>query len=85
MKIRLECLPQEIEPVVDLLRQNLDVVSVSRPYANRGESRLVRVYVEFSLHATAPLRAHAVRTDRPEVGLDAPKRIGYSSRRRRES
>ncbi len=49
MKIRLEGTPQECEQAAPLLGEVLDVVSVSDPYPNRGQSRLVRVYVEVRL------------------------------------
>lgn len=49
MKIRLIGLPSECEAAVQLLRQVLDVVSVSAAYATRGRSREIRVYVEARL------------------------------------
>jgi len=73
MKIRLEGTPQECEQAAPLLGEVLDVVSVSDPYPNRGQSRLVRVYVEVRLgrerqvdrdDAAAPPRATIWRAGR---------------------
>ena len=50
MKLRLMGTAAECAAAVVVLREHLDVVEVSEPYPNRGNSRLVRVYVE----ATAP-------------------------------
>ncbi len=49
MKLRLEGTLAECEQAAALLARMFDVVSVSDPYANRGRSRLVRVYVEARL------------------------------------
>jgi hypothetical protein len=49
MKLRLEGTPAECEQAAALLGQAFTVVSVSDPYPNRGQSRLVRVYVEVRL------------------------------------
>jgi hypothetical protein len=51
MKIRLMGLPAEIAPAVRALQQSaaLDVLQVDGPYPNRGDSRLVRVYIEAQL------------------------------------
>ncbi len=51
MKIRLMGLPAEVTPVVKALQQTgaLDVLQVDGPYPNRGDSRLVRVYIEAQL------------------------------------
>ena len=51
MKIRLMGLPAEITPAVKALQQAgaLDVLQVDGPYPNRGDSRLVRVYIEAQL------------------------------------
>jgi hypothetical protein len=49
MKLRLHGTPAECARVCFLLRYgppDLEVVEVSQPYANRGDSRLVRVYLE---------------------------------------
>jgi hypothetical protein len=54
VKIRLEGLEEECRDVAARLCSVLDVVSVSKPYANRGASRLVRVYVEVRLNPAAP-------------------------------
>jgi hypothetical protein len=49
MKLRLQGTPAECAKLCFLLRSgpsDLDVVEVSQPYPNRGDSRLVRVYLE---------------------------------------
>ncbi len=53
MKIRLMGLPAEIGPVLTQLQEtrNLDVTQVDGPYPNRGDSRMVRVYIEARLRA----------------------------------
>jgi hypothetical protein len=52
MKIRIS-LPAEVAPVIEALNaaDHLDLIEVSDPYPNRGDSRLVRVYIEAHLHA----------------------------------
>ncbi|MCQ6249275.1 MULTISPECIES: hypothetical protein [Streptomyces violaceusniger group] len=50
MKIRVMATEEEAAEVVNRLRQVLTVVEVSGPYRNRrGDSDLVRVYVEVRL------------------------------------
>ena len=53
MKIRLMGLPAEIEPVLTQIQdiRTLDVIQVDGPYPNRGNSRMVRVYIEARLRA----------------------------------
>lgn len=46
MKIRLHGTRGECEFAADRLRNAFRVVSISEPYRDRGESQLVRVYVE---------------------------------------
>ena len=48
MKIRIMGLPAEVDHTVRVLQENkeLDVTEVNGPYPNRGNSRMVRVYVE---------------------------------------
>ena len=46
MKLRLTCLPRDVDAVLDGLRQVFDVQETSKPYANRS-SKYVRVYVDF--------------------------------------
>jgi hypothetical protein len=52
MKIRLTGLPAEIGQAVTVISdsQGFDVIQVDVPYPNRGNSRLVRVYIEAQLH-----------------------------------
>lgn len=54
MKIRLMGLPDEVEEVISRLETVLDVVEKSAPYANRGDSRQVRCYVEIRVPQTPP-------------------------------
>jgi hypothetical protein len=51
MKIRLMGLPAEISQITKALRDTpgLDVIQVDGPYPNRGDSRMVRVYIEAQL------------------------------------
>lgn len=49
MKIRLHGLPDEVEEAVKRLHGIFAVVSVSKPYPDRGTSRLIRVFVEIRL------------------------------------
>ncbi len=51
MKARLMGTPGEVPAVVELLRAHpdLDVREVSGTYANRGDSVLVRVYVDLAV------------------------------------
>jgi hypothetical protein len=53
MKIRISGLPAEIDQAVSILTgiPALDVIEVSSPYPNRGDSRIVRVYIEAQLRA----------------------------------
>ena len=51
MKIRIMGLPDEIGRVVELVcaTRELDVIEINGPYPNRGNSRMVRVYIETRL------------------------------------
>jgi hypothetical protein len=51
MKIRLMGLPAEVDPTLKILQETrtLDLLQVDGPYPNRGDSRLVRVYIEAQL------------------------------------
>jgi hypothetical protein len=53
VRIRLHGTPEECHTVAAALHRldSLDVVSRSDPYPDRGDSRLVRVYVEARLRA----------------------------------
>lgn len=83
MEVRLMGLPQDVEEASRVLREAFAVLEQRGPYANRGDSRLVRSYLKVMPRAEGPVRAEAVRVDRPELGIDAPRQIGYSSRRRK--
>ncbi len=52
MKIRLMGLLAEITSVLTTIQETttLDVLQVDGPYPNRGDSRLVRIYIEAQLH-----------------------------------
>lgn len=45
IKIRLQGLPEEIERFIEDFKGKYEVLEVSEPYENRGESKFVRVYV----------------------------------------
>ncbi len=51
MKIRLMGLPAEVTPIVTVLQQTeaLDVIQVDGPYPNRGDGRMIRLYIEAQL------------------------------------
>jgi hypothetical protein len=53
MKIRIMGLPAEITGVIQALTDadRLDVIEVSDPYPNRGDSPIIRVYIQARLHA----------------------------------
>ena len=53
VKLRLMGLPAEVDQAVTVLSdaRAFDVVQVDGPYPNRGNSRLVRVYIEVQLRA----------------------------------
>ncbi|MFV2172408.1 hypothetical protein ACFHW2_11500 [Actinomadura sp. LOL_016] len=58
MKIRLMGLPEETTAAVEALRAGrFDVLEVSAPRPNRGDSQLVRVYVEVQLAEHKPVPA----------------------------
>src|SRR6266496_5467361 len=46
MKVRLMGLEEECRAAVEALQAVLDVVEIDGPYPNRGDSKLVRFYVE---------------------------------------
>lgn len=93
VKIRVMGTRDEVFEAVTLLMQVFEVLGVDGPYENRRGSRSmvedqqVRAYAEVRLRRPedqpVTVRFWVARTDRPEVGLDAPKQIGYSSRRRK--
>ncbi|GHH57620.1 hypothetical protein [Lentzea cavernae] len=68
MKIRLMGTSDELNAAIPLLGEVFEVLEVNGPYANRGASKLGRVYVEVAAPAPAgPVQAHAVRADRAEI------------------
>ena len=52
MNIRIMGLPAEVTQTLQAIQQNrtLDVIQVDGPYPNRGDSRLVRIYIQAQLH-----------------------------------
>lgn len=46
IKIRIQGLPEEVAEFADALQATGCVVERSQPYANRGQSRYVRVYID---------------------------------------
>jgi hypothetical protein len=71
MKMRLMGTREEIATVVQAVTTVLDVQGVSDWYANRGTSRLGRVYVEIGgVRPVPPLRATATRVRPPLPGVD---------------
>ena len=55
VKIRLQGLPEEVAAIADALDRTGCVLERSEPYANRGSSRYVRVYIEAEARGSAPL------------------------------
>lgn len=49
MKVRLMGTREDVQKVVETMKLAFAVLSVSEPYANRGDSKLVRVYVEIKV------------------------------------
>jgi hypothetical protein len=74
MKIRITGQPGEVTGVITALTNadSLDVIEVSDPYPNRGDSKMIRIYVEAQLHVhtAAKLRTRAEVTDRLSAGRD---------------
>lgn len=46
LKIRIQGLPEEVAEFADALQATGCVIECSEPYANRGASRYVRVYID---------------------------------------
>jgi hypothetical protein len=53
MKIRLMGLPAEVNSTLTIIQETrtLDVIQVDGPYPNRGDSRMVRVYIQAQIRA----------------------------------
>lgn len=51
MKIRIMCLPTEADQAIKAIKamESFDVIEIGGPYTNRGNSRMVRVYIEVQL------------------------------------
>jgi hypothetical protein len=54
MKLRLHGTPADIAAALPLLQACFEVTEVSRPYADRPPSRLVRIYLDLQPRATTP-------------------------------
>lgn len=65
MKIRLWGLEDECREIAGRLPAVIDVLSVSEPRADRGASRLVRVYVEARPYPSAGPHATVTAETRP--------------------
>jgi hypothetical protein len=69
MKIRVMGLPAEVEQTIEALHgiPDLEVIEVSGPYPNRGNSRMVRAYIEARLsdsqRGTSEQRSYAAIQD----------------------
>ena len=60
LKIRVQGLPEEVREFADALERTGCVLERSEPYANRGSSRYVRVYID----------AEAPRTDARHAAIE---------------
>lgn len=69
MKIRISGTPDECADAVVVLREAFEVHEASGFYANKGDSRLGRMYVEAVFKPSSVVRANAARLDRKELGL----------------
>ena len=65
MKIRIWGLEDECRLIAGRLPAIIDVLSVSEPHADRGASRLVRVYVEARPYPAAGPHVTATAEPRP--------------------
>ena len=50
IKIRIQTTASEMNKAVEIIRQNFNVIEISAPYANRGNSQYVRVYLDAILN-----------------------------------
>lgn len=51
VKIRLHCLPEDANKAIDAIKSTFKVYSVSGPYSDRGNSVLVRFYLEADVNS----------------------------------
>lgn len=72
MKIRLMGLPDQVDTAIARIATVLDVVEVSEPYKNRGDSQLVRRYMEVQL--IQPSTVTVRRTTPPTTALPGAAR-----------
>lgn len=49
VKIRLHGMPEEVEQAIEKLKNFFNLNAISAPYADRGQSKYVRVYVDAEL------------------------------------
>ena len=61
LKIRLEGTEEEIEEFLAGFRPAYKILSESQPYANRGKSAYVRVYLDVEQYSIAELMESAER------------------------
>lgn len=61
IKIRLEGTEEEIEEFLAGFRPGYKILSESQPYANRGKSAYVRVYLDVEQYSLAELMESAER------------------------
>ncbi|MCP9947339.1 hypothetical protein [Actinomadura madurae] len=80
MKIRLMGLPDETDAAVEALRGGFDVLEVSAPRRNRGDSALVRVYVEVRLSRGRPVQDDTTSASASSVP-DEPEHLAAQLRR----
>jgi hypothetical protein len=52
MKIRLQGKPDEIEAAAEKLKEMFEILEVSAPYKNRGNSGFYRIYLDAELPKT---------------------------------
>ena len=64
VKVRLQGLPDEVKEVADAMEAVGCVLERSEPYANRGSSRYVRVYLDCALPESAVLMEGGETDDR---------------------
>ena len=83
VKIRLHGTEEECRELAGRLPTITDVLSVSEPYADRGASRLVRVYVETRPYPAAGPRVTVPTGKRPHSQHErAPQPAQMMTRRR---
>lgn len=67
IKIRLHGLPEEIEQAKTALSETFNVLTASEPYADRGNSKYMRCYMDCELKKAASTSDCANTTDKPKL------------------